>query len=204
MKKASKITGKLCLLAASLALASAAHAQTNSSRTMGGNSGYASTKTYIGLSVGKSDFSVGNNSNTIFGSDQNDTAYRVNAGSYFNANWGADIGYTDFGKINRSGGTTQADAWSLSLIGKYPMTNSVNLLGKVGASFGRTSVSSSAASGVVAGDTTGVGILYGLGFEFAMSPQWSALLEYDSHNLKFAGDRYDRVGAATLGVRYAF
>jgi OOP family OmpA-OmpF porin len=203
MKKASKITGTLCLVAASLALSLSAQAQSNSANTRGGNYAYPSNNTYIGLSVGKSDFSLGSSSG-IFSTDQNDTSYRLNAGNYFNPNWGADIAYTDFGKISRSGGTTKADALSLSLIGKYPMSNSVKLLGKLGASFGRTSVTSSAASGVLAGDTTGVGILYGLGFEFAMSPQWSALLEYDSHNLKFAGDRFERVGAATVGIRYAY
>lgn len=204
MKKASKMTGRLCLLAASMALVFAAHAQSSYSGNMGGNSGYSASKPYIGLSAGKSDFSAGNNNNGIFSSDQNDSAYRINLGSYFNPNWGADLAYTDFGKVSRSGGSTRADAWSLAAVGKFPMSNSVNFQGKIGASFGRTTVTSSAASGVASGDATGVGILFGLGLEFVMTPQWSALLEYDSHNMKFAGDRYDRVGLATVGVRYAF
>lgn len=164
---------------------------------------YGPGKSYIGLSAGMSDFSLGNGIG-VFGSDQGDTAYRINGGAYFSRYFGTDIAYTDFGKVKRAGGTTKAEAVSLSVVGKFPLSDSFNLLGKVGTSFSRTSVSSAASSGITAGDATGWGLLYGVGGELMLTPQWSVLLEYDSHNLKFAQDRFDRVGATTLGVRYTF
>jgi OmpA-OmpF porin, OOP family len=158
---------------------------------------------YIGLSAGKSDFSLGNGIG-IFGSEQGDTAYRLHGGSYFNANVGLEMAYTDFGKVNRAGGTTKADGISLSVVGKLPLSESFNLIGRIGSTYGRTRVSSDPTSGVATGETYDFGLSYGVGAEFQFNPRWSAVLDYDSHNLKFAGDQYDRIGVTTLGARYRF
>ena len=164
---------------------------------------HAAGSAYVDLSAGKSDFSLGNGV-AGFNSDERDTAYNVRAGSYFNENLGVELGYTDFGKINRAGGSTKADGLNLSLVGKFPMSPSFNLLGKIGTTWGRTDVSANPASGIAVGSDGGFGLSYGIGAEFAFNPQLSAVLQYESHDLKFAGDRNDNVAATTLGVRYKF
>jgi OOP family OmpA-OmpF porin len=89
-------------------------------------------------------------------------------------------------------------------VGKFPLSPSFNLLGKVGTTWGRTDVSAYPASGIASGSEDGFGLSYGVGAEYVFSPQWSTTLQYESYDLKFAGDRTDNVAATTLGVRYKF
>jgi opacity protein-like surface antigen len=181
------------------ALAAGASAQAQSSNY----SLAAPGASYVGVNVGKSDFSVGNG-NGLFSSDNKDTAYGINAGSYINNNLGMELGFTDFGKINRAGGTTKAQGFNLSMVGRLPLSPQFNLLGKLGATYGRTDVSASPLSGVVSGSETGFGVAYGVGAEYAFNPQMSAVLQYDAHDMKFVGTGNDRVSATTVGLRYKF
>lgn len=160
---------------------------------------------YIGLSVGSSDFSKPGNGFGIFGNDQRATAYSITAGNYvFSPNWGLELGYTDFGSVNRAGGSTKADGINFSLIGRMPLNRSWNLLGKVGTTYGRTDVSSNPALGVTAGTERDFGLSYGLGAEVQLASQWSAVLQYEEHNMKFPGGSTDRVNATKLGLRYHY
>lgn len=158
---------------------------------------------YVELGAGRSDYSLGNGIGA-FTADQGDTAYGLRTGSYFNPNFGFEMGLTDFGRVNRAGGSTSAMGLNFSVLGKYPLSDSVNLLGKIGTTYGRTKVSSAPASGVPQGEQSGFGLSYGVGAEYLMTPQWSAVLQYESHDLPFAGDRHDRVGDTTLSARYRF
>lgn len=198
MKKSSRVIFSLALAAASLAAVSGAQAQSSM-----GSDLYGAGKSYIGLNAGESDFSLGNGTG-VFGSERHDTVYNVYVGNYFSSNFGLELGYTDFGRVNRAGGRTKADGINVSLVGKLPLGDSFNLLGKVGTTYGRTEVSSAPGSGVVAGDESAFGWSYGVGAEYNFNPQWSAVLQYDEHDLKYAGDQRDRISAVTLGVRYRF
>lgn len=205
MKKANTIIARLSVAIASLVVIGGAQAQsTMSSDTDMSRTGmYGSGQGYVGLSAGQSDYSLGNGTG-LFASDKRDTAYNISGGSYFSNNFGLEIGYTDFGSINRGGGSTKADGINLSLVGKLPLGTSFNLLGKLGTTYARTEVSSRGGSGIVAGSENGFGVSYGVGAEFMFNPQWSAVLQYDEHDLKFAGGGRDRVGVTSLGARYRF
>jgi OmpA-OmpF porin, OOP family len=200
MKKSTRITTGLLAVAASFTLAVGAQAQ-NTKPTYSSmvNAGGA----YVDLNMGRSDYSLGNGIG-VWDSSEGDTAYSARIGSYFNDNVGIEMGYTDFGTINRAGGSTRARGLSFSLVGKYLITPAFNLLGKIGTTYSDTDVSANVDSGVATGNATGFGLSYGLGVEYAFTPQWSALLQYESHDLKFAGDNTERVGVTTLGVRYHF
>ena len=198
MKKSSRVIFSLALAAASLAAVSGAQAQSSM-----GSDLYGAGKSYIGLNAGESDFSLGSGTG-VFGSERHDTVYNVYVGNYFSNNFGLELGYTDFGRVNRAGGRTKADGINVSLVGKLPLGDSFNLLGKVGTTYGRTEVSSAPGSGVAAGDESAFGWSYGVGAEYNFNPQWSAVLQYDEHDLKYAGDQRDRISAVTLGVRYRF
>ena len=165
---------------------------------------YGPGNTYVGLNIGRSDFAM----NTGFGgfpSDKRDTVYNIYSGTFFSPNFGLELGYTQFGKISRAGGTTKAEGINLSLVGKAPLGSSpVNLLGKLGTTYGRTDVSAAPLSGISSGRETGFGVSYGLGAEYVFSPQISAVVQYDEHKLRFVNAGRDRVGAATLGLRYRF
>jgi OmpA-OmpF porin, OOP family len=184
-----------------MATVSVAQAQTSSSGS--GFSMYSPGSSYIGFNAGRSDFSIGNGTG-IFSGDDKDTAYNIYAGSFFNPYLGLELGYTDFGKISRAGGETKAMGFNLSLVGKYPLGTSFNLLGKVGTTYGRTEVSSLPGSGITPGKENGFGVSYGIGAEYLFTPQLSAVAQYDEHRLKFAGTGRDRIGVASLGLRYRF
>lgn len=184
------------LAVAALTAAAGAQAQSNYSL-------YGPGANYVGLNAGKSDFSLGNGIG-IFPSDKRDTVYNIYAGSYFNKNFGLELGYTNFGKVARAGGNTKAQGFNLSVVGTLPLSPSFNLLGKLGTTYGRTDVSSASFSGVASGNESGFGVSYGLGAEYSFSPQLSAVLQYDDHSLKFAGSGRDRISTTTVGLRYRF
>jgi OOP family OmpA-OmpF porin len=180
------------------ALAAAAGAQAQSNYAL-----YSPGASYVGLNIGSSNYSLGNGFGP-FGNDDKDTVYNIYTGSFFSPNLGFELGYTNFGKIDRAGGQTKAEGINLSLVGRAPITPSFNLLGKLGTTYGRTDVSAFPGSGVASGKETGFGISYGIGAEYSFNPQLSAVLQYDEHKLKFAGDGRDRVNATTVGLRYRF
>ena len=194
------------MAAAGLAGISGAHAQSTTTQTTGGPFAMNSTyKGYLGLNAGQTDYRLSNGLG-LFSSDNRANSYSLTGGTYFSNNLGVELGYTDFGRINRAGGSSRADAFSVSLVGKLPLASSFNLLGKIGTSYGRTEVSAAAGSGITSGSDNGFGLLVGVGAEFMFTPNWSALLQYDAHDLRFIGGSSDRerVGVASLGLRYSF
>jgi hypothetical protein len=54
------------------------------------------------------------------------------------------------------------------------------------------------------GSSNGFDWSYGVGAELVLSPQWSAVLQYDEHFMKFANSGSDRVSTTMLGVRMRF
>ena len=160
--------------------------------------------TYVSLSAGTADLSRPITAFGLFGGNQQGQAYGVAIGNYFaNHNYGVELGYTDFGKANRYGGSTKVDGINLSLIGRLPLNPSFNLLGKIGTTYSRTDVSASAASGVTTGSDRGFGWSYGVGAEYLFHPNWSGVLQYDEHYVKYPGTT-ERVSATTLGIRYRY
>lgn len=203
MKHSRHLLSVLVIACASLVTVTATQAQTTTGRSSSGFSMYSPGSSYLGLNVGQSDFSLGNGSG-LFSRDDKDTVYSIYAGSYFNPYLGLEAGYTDFGKARRGGGESKAMGFNLSLVGKYPLGSSINLLGRLGTTYGRTEVSSLPGSGIASGKETGFGIAYGVGAEYLFTPQLSAVAQYDEHRLEFAGTGRDRIGAATLGLRLRF
>jgi OmpA-OmpF porin, OOP family len=197
MQSLARTLPAILLALAGLTAATGAQAQSSN------YSLYAPGASYVGLNAGKSDFSLGSGIGN-FTSDKRDTVYSIYAGSYFTPNLGLELGYTNLGKINRAGGNTKAEGANLSLVGKFPVGSSFNLMGKLGTTYGRTDVSSAPGSGIVSGNESGFGVSYGLGAEYTFNPSWSAVLQYDAYDLKFPGSGRDRVSAATAGLRYRF
>lgn len=196
LRSITRIFSTTVVAVAALTAVAGAQAQSNYSLMNPGSS-------YLGLNVGQSNYSL-NNGVGFFPSDKHDTVYGINAGSYFSKNFGLELGYTNFGKVARAGGSTKAQGINFSVIGSLPLSPSFNLLGKLGTTYSRTDVSSSPFSGVASGNESGFGVSYGIGAEYAFNPQLSAVLQYDEHNMKFAGTGRERVGATTAGLRYRF
>lgn len=204
MNKSLLLISSLCVAVASLSAATVAQAQSSSSDSSSNYRLYGSGNSYIGLNAGQTDFRLGNGTG-IYSSESRNTAYSLYAGSYFsNSNLGMELGYTDFGRVNRAGGSTKADGINLSLIGRLPLGNSFNLLGKVGGLYARTDVATGGGSGVTAGSTTDLDWTYGVGAEYVFARNWSGVLQYDDNTMKFAGGGREHVTNLALGVRYLY
>ena len=199
MKKSFKLS--IALAAAALAMAGGVQAQSSSSSS--GYSMYGPGATYIGFNAGQSNYRL-NNGVGAFPSEQRKNSYSLYGGGYFSNNFGLELGYTDFDRISRAGGSTKAEGFSVSLVGKLPVAPSFNLLAKLGTTYGRTEVSSSPASGITPGKETSWGVNYGIGAEYAFSTNWSAVLQYDEYRMKFAGSGNDKINTTSLGIRYNF
>lgn len=168
---------------------------------------YAPGSGYVGVNIGQSDYSLEGGLRGFgfnFDADDKDTAFNIYTGSFFHPNFGFEVGYTHFGKIDRAGGSTKAEGINLSLVGRAPVSQQFNLLAKLGTTYGWTDVSAVPATGIASGDEKGFGMSYGLGAEYAFNPTMSAVLQYDEHRLKFAGTGRDRVSTTTVGLRYRF
>ena len=198
MKKSFKLS--IALATATLAIVGAAQAQ---STTSSGYSMYAPGATYFGINAGQSNFRL-NNGVGGFNADQRKSAYSIYGGGYFSENFGVELGYTDFDRVNRAGGSTYANGVSASLVGKLPLSPSFNLLGKLGTTYGRTDVSSNPASGITPGKESKWGLSYGIGAEYAFNTSWSGVLQYDEYNMKFAGTGNSRINTTSVGIRYKF
>ncbi|MDB5966673.1 MAG: OmpA-like transrane region [Polaromonas sp.] len=168
---------------------------------------YSPGSGYIGFNAGRSQY--GNRSVNLTGlvNDRSNNAYSLYAGSFFSNNFGLEFGYNDFGRVNRFGGQTKANALSLSLVGRFPVGQSFNILGRLGGSYVRTDVTASAAAntaGIPSGRDNRFDVSYGIGAEYSFTPAWSAVLQYDEYNLRYTGGARERLNTTTIGVRYHF
>lgn len=207
MKKATlhrslKLSG-FVLAVASMTLAAGVQAQTSSNPGMGRGL-YAPGASYIGFNAGRSNFKNLGNGTGLFGSNQRDTSYSLSGGTYFNDNFGVELGYSAFGRVARAGGTTDAEGINLGLVAKAPLGDQFNLLGRIGTTYGRSNVSSAPGSGVVGGRASGFGLSYGVGAEYAFNTNWSAVLQYDEYNINFANSGRSKINTTSVGLRYRF
>ncbi len=199
-------TLKTALLSAavSLVLVSAASAQTTTASSTTGSSMYGMGKGYVGFNAGETDFGL-NNGTGLFSNDRKSTAYNLYGGTYFNNNFGVELGYINFGTVSRGGGSSKAEGLNLALVARAPLSESFNLLGKLGTTYARTDVSSQPGSGIPSGSDNGFGLAYGIGAEYAFNTQISVVLEYDVHQLHYVGGSgKEEMKLTSLGLRYKF
>jgi hypothetical protein len=189
-----------------LAFSGTAQAQTQSYKPAGPIASVLTPGTsYVALNLGTSDLSRPITAFGLFGGNSQSNSYGVAVGNYMaNQNYGFELGYTDFGSVNRYGGSTKVDGINLSLIGRMPLGANFNLLGKVGTTYSRTDVSASQANSSMAGSERGFDWSYGLGGELKLAPQWAATLQYEEHFVKYPTTGSERVSDTTLGVRYYY
>jgi opacity protein-like surface antigen len=159
---------------------------------------------YIGASAGESKFRTDcNRTITQFQCDTKDTGFKVYAGGRMSEWLGLEIGYTDFGRINASGGEVDAWAVPLSLVAGVPFGDRFSVFGKLGGLYGRTDVTASLDSLIETGHKSGWGWTYGVGGAFALTPTIQIRADWDRHKLDFAGGRED-VDMLSAGLQFRF
>lgn len=156
----------------------------------------------IGLNLGTARYQVG--CGLLPGCDTTDRSVYLYGRSMRSDYWGAELGLLDLGSIERGGASTSARGVNLSLIGRAPLGASFSGYGKLGVSYGRTSTSATAGSGIAASRERGFGVSYGLGLSWDFSPRMSAVVEWDSYDLRFAGGNREPVRATSLGLQFRY
>ena len=114
-----------------------------------------------------------------------------------------ELGYLHAGRAGRLYGNTRAQGLNLSLVGRAPLGESFDVFGKLGTTYGWTRTTGSPGLGVATGKEDGFGLAYGAGLRWNFAPQWSAVLEWERHRMRFADGRAD-VDLTTLGVQYRY
>jgi opacity protein-like surface antigen len=188
MSKSIRRLSGIVLATASLAMGAHAQAQSGNSTmpnemNASGSSWYAPAGgRYIGLNAGRSDFP---------GSGKGD-AYSLYMGGMMNQNLGLEFGATDFGN---SGGR-DAYGFSLSAVGRIPLTPAFSLFGKLGGLYSRTENHSG-------NKDHGWGETYGAGVDFNVTQNLTAVLQYDRSRVKFSGDK-EHINTTSVGLKYRY
>jgi OmpA-OmpF porin, OOP family len=135
--------------------------------------------------------------------DETDVYLHLFGRSLFGGHWGAQVGLLDLGDLSRSGADTRARGLNLSLVGRVPLGAKFSGWGRVGTTYSQA-MSPSLAWGLAGSHDGGFGLSYGLGVSWDFSPRLSAVVEWDSHDLRFHGVGRDPVRATSLGLRYRY
>jgi len=201
----SKLVLASLLLSAFAAQAQTTPAETTPAQTTPGADAMrtllpGTTGGYVGFNVGRTKFNT--NCQIGFPCDTSDTGWKLYAGGQINPMLGVELGYVDFGKVQRLGGDTKAHGLNLSLVGTMPLGEAASLFGKVGTTLHRTRVGSTIPD-YRTGRERDFGLSYGLGVAFNVTPQVQVVGEWERHRLSFS-DQDQNVSLYSVGVRYRF
>ena len=117
---------------------------------------------YIGGGIGQADAKEG---------DKTDTSMKVFGGYQFNKHWGAEVGYTDFGKSTSGGTEFKANAWEVVGVGTLPLGDGkFELFGKAG--FFQGEVKGGGSNESSAELTYGIGAAWNITKNLALRGEW--------------------------------
>jgi OOP family OmpA-OmpF porin len=163
-------------------------------------------ESYVGASVGRAEQKL---SVEGIGLTENTTSFKFFSGYQYNQNFGAEIGYAQFGKATISGGgaTASADpsAVYVAVTGTWPLTSDISAFGKVGVARDHTKLSGSDSTTSFSGSENETSAVFGVGVSYAVNPKLSAFVEYENFGkvLKDGGDNL-KVDHVSVGVRFKF
>jgi len=153
---------------------------------------------YVGFGVGRSNFE--SQCTAGFSCENRDSGYKLFIGGRVHEMVSLELGYVDFGKVSRDGGSINAHGATLSLVGSLPLADRLSLIGRVGTTY--ASANRSAAVGST-GSENGFGLHYGAGVGFSLTRTVQLVAEWERHHVDFANGRQD-VDIYGAGVRYRF
>ncbi|HUR90047.1 MAG TPA: outer membrane beta-barrel protein [Ramlibacter sp.] len=158
----------------------------------------AGTHNYLGLNLGR-----GIETNcpaAMIICDSRDRSAQLFAGTMFDKNWGAEVGYVDSGRVLRPMGDARTQGLSFTVVGRTQLLPSVGVFGKLGTAFGRSDTSVMGNSGT-SGPEQGFGLAYGGGLSWDFSPRLSAKFEWDSYDLRMGNGP---VRSTSLGLQFKY
>jgi OOP family OmpA-OmpF porin len=127
-----------------------------------------------------------------------DTSFKILGGYQINKNFGAELGYTDFGKSDSGGVTFKGTAWELVGVGTLPLSDKFGVFGKLGFAMGDGEATSPL--GTFSDDS--VELTYGFGVKYNFTPVLGVTAEYQAYP-DFANGATD-VTVMSIGVLFRF
>jgi hypothetical protein len=170
----------------------------------GGNGSVKGGDTFLGINIGKPTYNTSCGNLAGLSCSNNGTSVSVTGGDMLTRNWGAELSYLDLGKADRGGGTVDARGLNLSIVGRLPLGDWLDVEGKVGTTWGITHVNANPASGIQNGRDSGFGLGYGVALGMHFGRGFSANVGWEQHDFHFIGQGTSAVKNITLGVGYAF
>jgi len=156
---------------------------------------------YVGAGLGQSRMGP-SQCEELFYCQSHDTGYKVYAGTRLRDIVGLDLGYLNFGDLQRSDGSQRAQAADLSLVLNAPLGPYASVFAKGGGNYGWTYTRSDL-PGVATGADRGFDWGYGGGANINVTQNWALRGEWERHRLPFVGGSQD-VDLWTAGVQYKF
>lgn len=156
----------------------------------------ASAGAYIGATVGQADYDTS-------GFDD-PTSYSLLAGYNFNQYFGVEVAYLDLGDSDDDIApvwTIAVDGFSASLVGKYPVTESVDVFAKAGFYSWEVTIEEDGFGEFASEDGTDLAIAFGAAF--AITPNIEIVGQYMAFEADVEGDSSD-VSNVSVGVNYKF
>src|SRR5262249_17372860 len=101
-------------------------------------SGASGGNTYVGIGVGRSSFETSCGNIPGLSWSRSATSWTVTAGDMITRYWGAQLSYIDLGRADRAGGSVAARGINASLVGRWPVADSLSLTGRIGSTYGIT------------------------------------------------------------------
>lgn len=181
---------------------------------------------YGGLSLGRSWSDIDNggiaravqaSGSTVstFGSDDDDSTWRILGGYSFNKNFAVEASYFDLGEFGFNAGLTPAatlggdadmNGYGIDLVGTWPISGRLSFLARLGINNTRIKQDFTSALGgrLPNGSDRDVNEHYGLGLQYALNDRWNLRTEYTRYGLDSNLITEDNADTLTLGLTYRF
>lgn len=182
--------------------ACAQSSQSGVSRELGDNA--RAGKSFIDLSVGKSEYHTSCGNVAGLTCSRGTTSYSLTAGNMVTDNVGVELTAMNLGKADRAGGSVIARGINLSAVGRVPLGDVFGIEAKVGPTYGITKVSAASESGLETGRAHGFGLGYGVALDVNVARGIHGSVGWEQHGFKFAGQGRSNVRNVTLALGYTF
>jgi opacity protein-like surface antigen len=164
----------------------------------------SSGRNYVGLDASKLRRDTGC-SPAVLVCDRSDIAPQLYAGRNLDGFWSLEARTMDTGRFTTGPTQGRARGLDFNLVGRMSLAPSLNVFGKVGATYGRAETAPlGPTTAFGTGTEQAFGPTYGAGVRYDFSPRVSATLEWDTHDLRLSNGQRDPVRSTSLGLRFRY
>jgi OOP family OmpA-OmpF porin len=162
---------------------------------------------YVGVNVGRAEQKL--SVQDVASEKESATSFKLYGGYDYTKNFGVELGYTDFRKVEKSalgyGISSKPESIYVAATGTLPLNEQFSLFGKLGVAFNHTKVNAWEPGFSDSTTNNKTNAMIGIGASFALDKKISFVAEYENFG-KIAEDGGDSIKADMLsvGVRFKF